>query len=74
VKLPLQKSSFSPATAPEILDGAELMMIITGQLGTPRGRCDEHNSKFSLSKKPRYVKFGKKPILQKVMLASLVTL
>jgi hypothetical protein len=74
VKLPLQKSSFSSATAPEILDGDELMMIITGQLGTPRGRCDEHSSKFSLSKKPWYVKSRKKPVLQKVILASLVTL
>jgi hypothetical protein len=26
-------------------DGA----VLTDQLGTPRGRCDEHNSKFSLS-------------------------
>jgi hypothetical protein len=24
------------------------------QLGTPRGRYDEHNNKFSLSKKPRF--------------------
>jgi hypothetical protein len=28
--------------------------IIT-QLGTPRGRYDEHSSKFSLSKKPRFI-------------------
>jgi hypothetical protein len=28
---------------------------ITTQLGTPRGRYDEHNSKFSLSKKPRFI-------------------
>jgi hypothetical protein len=25
------------------------------QLGTPRGRYDEHSSKFSLTKKPRFV-------------------
>jgi hypothetical protein len=28
---------------------------ITTQLGTPRGRYDEHSSKFSLGKKPRFV-------------------
>jgi hypothetical protein len=28
---------------------------ITTQLGTPRGRYDEYSSKFSLSKKPRFV-------------------
>jgi hypothetical protein len=28
---------------------------MTIQLGTPRGRYDEHSSKFSLSKKPRFV-------------------
>jgi histone deacetylase 1/2 len=28
---------------------------MTTQLGTPRGRYDEHSSKFSLSKKPRFV-------------------
>jgi hypothetical protein len=28
---------------------------ITTQLGTPRGRYDEHSSKFSLSKKPKFV-------------------
>jgi hypothetical protein len=31
-------------------DGA----VLTNQLGTPRGRCDEHNSKFSLSMKPKF--------------------
>jgi hypothetical protein len=34
---------------------------ITTQLGTPRGRYDEYSSKFSLSKKPRYVESRKKP-------------
>jgi hypothetical protein len=28
---------------------------ITTQLGTPRGRYDEHSSKFFLSKKPRLI-------------------
>jgi hypothetical protein len=34
---------------------------ITTQLETPRGRYDEYNSKFSLSKKLRYVESRKKP-------------
>jgi hypothetical protein len=46
-KLPLQKSSFSPATAPEkCLIASVVMMKITDQLGTPRERYDEHSSKF----------------------------
>jgi hypothetical protein len=44
-RLPLQKSSFSPATAPENL----LVRSVGDKLGTPRVRCDEHNGKFSLS-------------------------
>jgi hypothetical protein len=28
---------------------------MTTQLGTPRGRYDEHSSKLSLSKKPRFI-------------------
>jgi hypothetical protein len=48
----------SPATAPENwLDAGRM----TTQLGTPRGRYDEYSSKFSLSKKPRFVSPGKKP-------------
>jgi hypothetical protein len=31
-----------------------LVHSVDYQLGTPRGRYDEHNSKFSLSKKPRF--------------------
>jgi hypothetical protein len=46
---------------------------ITTQLGTPRARYDEYNSKFSLSKKPRFIVSRKKPILQKVMLTSFAT-
>jgi hypothetical protein len=46
-KLSLQKSSFSPATAPEkCLIALVVMMKMTDQLGTPRGRYDEHSSKF----------------------------
>jgi hypothetical protein len=42
----------SPATAPEKqLDAGR----ITTQLGTSRGRYDENSSRFSLSKKPRFV-------------------
>jgi hypothetical protein len=29
--------------------GRGLVRIVDDQLGTPRGRCDKHNSKFSLS-------------------------
>jgi hypothetical protein len=46
---------------------------ITTQLGTPRGRYAEYSSKFSLSKKPRFIVSRKKLILQKVMLASFAT-
>jgi hypothetical protein len=31
-------------------DGA----VLTDQLGTPKGRCDEHIRKFSLSMKPKF--------------------
>jgi hypothetical protein len=34
---------------------------MTTQLGTPRGRYDEYNSKFSHSKKPRFIVSRKKP-------------
>jgi hypothetical protein len=29
--------------------------VNTRPLGTPRGRCDAYSSKFSLSKKPRFI-------------------
>jgi hypothetical protein len=45
----LQKSSFSPATALEKLVDGAVLMYMTNQLGTPRGRYDEHSSKSSLS-------------------------
>jgi hypothetical protein len=38
-------------TPKKVLDGGR----ITTQLGTPRGRYDEHSSKSSLSKKPRFI-------------------
>jgi hypothetical protein len=48
----LQKSSFFPAIVPEkLLDGRWM----TTQLGTPRGRYDEHSSKSSLGMKPRFI-------------------
>jgi hypothetical protein len=34
-----------------MLDGA----VLGTQLGTPRGRYDEHNSKFSSVVKPRFI-------------------
>jgi hypothetical protein len=60
VKLPLQKSSFSPATAPEkFVDGAVLKVLenliafvdeVNDRLvGNPKRRFDEYSSKFSLS-------------------------
>jgi hypothetical protein len=46
-KLPLQKSFFSAATVPEkCLITLVVMMKMTDQLGTPRGRYDEHSNKF----------------------------
>jgi hypothetical protein len=67
----LQKSSFSLATALEkLLDGRWM----TAQLGTPRGRYDEHNSKSSLSMKPRFIKLvGEKTNFQRLMLAGLAS-
>jgi hypothetical protein len=73
-KLPLQKSSFSPATAPEkSLLWWCVIVEITVQLGTPRGRFDEYSSEFSLSKKPKFNFIHKKAKLQKVMPASFAT-
>jgi hypothetical protein len=31
-----------------------LIAVLAAQLGTPRGRYDEHSGKFSLSIKPRF--------------------
>ena len=51
-RLPLQKSTFSPAMAPEKVLLRPLSQDSLG--GTPRGRCEEYNSKFSLTTKPRF--------------------
>jgi hypothetical protein len=51
-----------------------MMMIITSQLGTPSGRCDEHNNKFFPQLEIKvYRSKKKKPIRLKVMLASFAT-
>jgi hypothetical protein len=51
-----------------------MMMIITSQLGTPSGRCDEHNNKFFPQLETKvYRSKKKKPIRLKVMLASFAT-
>jgi hypothetical protein len=50
-----------PLKFTKFMDGRELREAIldagrmTTQLGTPRGRYDEHSRKFSLSKKPRFI-------------------
>jgi hypothetical protein len=48
------------------------MMKMTDQLVTPKGRYDEHSSKFP-SVKTKVLSSRKKSILQKVMLASFAT-
>jgi hypothetical protein len=48
-----------------------MMMIITSQLGTPSGRCDERSNKFFPHLETKvYRSMKKKPIRLKVMLAS----
>jgi hypothetical protein len=43
---------------------------VSYQLGTPRGRYDEHSSKFSLSKKPRFNRpVGERNNFQRLLLA-----
>jgi hypothetical protein len=51
----------SPAFRVEVIDGAPVMTpdnlgggCCGGGWETPRGRCDEDNNKFSLSKNPRF--------------------
>jgi hypothetical protein len=47
---------------------------MNAQLGTPRGRYDEHNSKSSLSMKPRFIEpVGERTNLRRLMLASFTT-
>jgi hypothetical protein len=44
------------------------------QLGTPRGRYDEHSNKSSLSMKPRFIELVvERTNFQRLMLASLAT-
>jgi hypothetical protein len=44
---------------------------MTTQLGTPRGRYDEHNSKSSLSMKPRFIEpVGERTNFRRLMLAN----
>jgi hypothetical protein len=46
-----------PSTeAPPVMAPCTWCGQITTQLGTPRGRYDKHSCKFSLSKKPRFIK------------------
>jgi hypothetical protein len=47
---------------------------MTAQLVTPRGRYDEHNSKSSLSMKPRFIKpAGERTNFRRLMRAGLAT-
>jgi hypothetical protein len=65
----LQKSFFSPATAPEKFLNSAVLAV---QLGTPRGRYDEHSSKSSLSMKPRFIEpVGERTNFQMLMIAGL---
>ena len=51
-----------------------LMLANSDPLGTPRGRYDEHSSKFSLSKKPMFNRTRRRrESLLKVLLADLAT-
>jgi hypothetical protein len=54
-KLPLQKSSSTPATAPENSLMAPVDIYITDQLGTPSGRYDEHSSSFPLVRNQGFI-------------------
>jgi hypothetical protein len=46
----------SPEPIAMVCEGVDPVLVrsVDYQLGTPRGRYDEHNSKFSLSMKPRF--------------------
>jgi hypothetical protein len=61
----LQKSSFSPTTAPE-----KVLMSQRTSWETPRGRYDEHSNKFSLSIKPKFNRpVGERNHFQRLLLA-----
>jgi hypothetical protein len=54
----------------KLLDGA----VLAAQLGTQRGRYDEHNNKSSLSMKLRFIKpVGERTNFRRLMLTSLAT-
>jgi hypothetical protein len=47
---------------------------MTAQLGTPRGRYDEHSSKSSLSMKPRFIEpVGERTNFRRLMLIGLAS-
>jgi hypothetical protein len=49
--------------------------MLSTQLGTPRGRYDEHSSKFPSVVKPRFNQTSRrKPNFRRLMLASFATL
>jgi hypothetical protein len=49
-------------------------VYMNAQLGTPRGRYDEHSSKSSLSMKPRIIEpVGEKTNFRRLMIASFAT-
>jgi hypothetical protein len=48
--------------------------VLAAQLGTPRGRYDEHSGKSSLNMKPRFIEpVGERTNFQRLMLAGLAT-
>jgi hypothetical protein len=55
-----------------LLIASVVMMKMIDQLGTPRGRYDEHSSKFPSVRNQGFI-VQEKSILQKVMLASFAT-
>jgi hypothetical protein len=73
-KLPLQKSSFSPATAPEKIFAVAVCDSVNHHpVGNPKRKFDEYSSEFSLSKKPRFNRIQEKAKRLKVMPASFAT-
>jgi hypothetical protein len=54
-----------------LIDGA----VLAAQLGTPRGRYEEHNSKFSSVVKPKFNQTSRrKPNFRRLMVTSFATL
>jgi hypothetical protein len=57
-----------------IVWGMLLIVRVGTQLGTPRGRYDEHSSKSSVSMKPRFIEpVGERTNFQRLMLVGLAT-